>query len=42
MDDKKLPGICPKCGKILKIRVQNGKAVCICPNPKCGYTYEQP
>lgn len=35
-----LPGICSKCGKILKIRVQNGKAVCICPNKACGYIYE--
>ena len=41
MDDGKLPGICPASGKVLKIRVKNGKAVCVCPNTKCGYVYEQ-
>lgn len=35
-----LPGVCPKCKRILKIRVENGKAVCFCPDAKCGYRYE--
>ena len=35
-----LPGICPACGKILKIRMEDGKVVCICPDKKCGYIYE--
>lgn len=35
-----LPGICPACGRILKIRVKDGKAVCVCPGRDCGYTYE--
>lgn len=35
-----LPGICPACGKILKIRMEDGKVVCVCPDKKCGYIYE--
>lgn len=40
MSDGGLPGICPRCKKILKIRMENGKAVCYCPDTKCGYRYE--
>lgn len=31
MSDGGLPGVCPSCGKILKIRIKGGKAVCVCP-----------
>ena len=36
----RLPGVCPKCKKILKIKVENRKAVCYCPDRTCGYRYE--
>ena len=42
MSDGGLPGVCPSCEKILKIRIKGGKAVCVCPAKDCGFTYEQP
>lgn len=42
MSDGGLPGVCPSCGKILKILIKGGKAVCVCPAKGCGFTYEQP
>lgn len=42
MSENDLPGICPVCGKILKIRIKDGKAICVCPAKDCGFNYEQP
>lgn len=42
MSENGLPGICPVCGKILKIQIKGGKAVCVCPAKDYGFTYEQP
>lgn len=37
MNGEGLPGICPDCGAVLRIIIENGAVVCVCR--KCGYRY---